>query len=423
MVNYGLLLAGTCGIVWYLRRLSLRLHGNHPAATPRNAPIPEELDNVSYSHINMLNGIPTKPTMRGYVVVGGSGYVGKYIVKLLLMRGETSVRIIDLDSPSEFTENPSVSFIRADVTDAQKIREAISKPFDSTGKAPEVIFYTVALIRFWERASYCFGASYNVNVLGMKNALDAVHDMSPPPLFIFTSSAETAIPSPRIGRLGLDWNSPPYNTVTISDYDPPLVDPYAPTTCYSRTKSMAEDLVRAANGKNGLKTAILRPGFSITGPNDRAITGTLLMKQTPVFDKLWSHTNVCVWDVAAAHLMCEEALETKPEEVAGEAFLISGNPPAWRMRDMRNAAKYYSKKPITLVEVSPLLIYFLAHFVEAFLFLRYHILRPLSWFLGFKPTLNPRWMGELVYLQPATLKYFTDVHIDDSRARKVLGYV
>jgi hypothetical protein len=32
-------------------------------------------------------------------------------------------------------------------------------------------------------------------------------------------------------------------------------------------------------------------------------------------------------------------------------------------------------------------------------------------------------MGELVYIQPATLEYLKDVVIDDSRARKIIGLV
>jgi hypothetical protein len=32
-------------------------------------------------------------------------------------------------------------------------------------------------------------------------------------------------------------------------------------------------------------------------------------------------------------------------------------------------------------------------------------------------------MGELVYIQPATLEYLKDVVIDDSRARKMIGLV
>ena len=32
-------------------------------------------------------------------------------------------------------------------------------------------------------------------------------------------------------------------------------------------------------------------------------------------------------------------------------------------------------------------------------------------------------MGELIYIQPATLEYLRDVVIDDSRARKMIGSV
>jgi|SRR5882762_5237898 hypothetical protein len=63
------------------------------------------------------------------------------------------------------------------------------------------------------------------------------------------------------------------------------------------------------------------------------------MARTPIFDKLWSQTDVCVWDVAAAHLLYEEALHRNPEESAGQAFLVSGNGPAWRVGDIRNAVR------------------------------------------------------------------------------------
>ena len=75
------------------------------------------------------------------------------------------------------------------------------------------------------------------------------------------------------------------------------------------------------------------------GPNDRVLTSTLTMARVPIFDKLWSFTNVCVWDVAAAHLLHEDALRRNPEESAGQAFLISGKGPAWRLHDIRNTVK------------------------------------------------------------------------------------
>lgn len=63
------------------------------------------------------------------------------------------------------------------------------------------------------------------------------------------------------------------------------------------------------------------------------------MPRIPVFDGLWSSTNVCVWDVAAAHLSFEDALRRDSENVGGEAFLVTGNGPAWTMNDSRAALK------------------------------------------------------------------------------------
>ena len=72
--------------------------------------------------------------------------------------------------------------------------------------------------------------------------------------------------------------------------------------------------------------------------------------------------------------------------------------------------------------ISPLLIWVLAHVVEAFLFLRYYSLLPLFALFGARPSITPKWAGELIYLQPSTLEYMRDVVIDDYRARAKLGY-
>ena len=71
----------------------------------------------------------------------------------------------------------------------------------------------------------------------------------------------------------------------------------------------------------------------------------------------------------------------------------------------------------------PLLIWVMAHIVEALLFLRYYLLLPVFAFVGSRPSVTPKWAGELIYLQPSTLEYMRDVVIDDARAREVLGYV
>ena len=58
--------------------LSRRLHGPHPQAAQLKPNYNEEdLDRVSYADIDMLNAIPREPTHAGYVIIGGSGFVGR----------------------------------------------------------------------------------------------------------------------------------------------------------------------------------------------------------------------------------------------------------------------------------------------------------------------------------------------------------
>ena len=70
------------------------------------------------------------------------------------------------------------------------------------------------------------------------------------------------------------------------------------------------------------------------------ICSTLTLPRVPIFDKEWSHTNVCVWDVVSVHFLLEDALDNRPQEVGGQAFLVTGNGRApWSMRENRNAVK------------------------------------------------------------------------------------
>ncbi|KIM89269.1 hypothetical protein PILCRDRAFT_218982 [Piloderma croceum F 1598] len=419
-----MMLIGVLGtfVCLFLILLSRRLRAAHPAANPQPVLSDVQLGEVSYHDIDMLKAIPSQPTLENYVVIGGSGFLGMYIVRLLILRGETKIRVLDLHPPHpDIASNPSVSYIKTDVTSLQSVRDGLTQPFSDGSGLPTVIYHTAAIIRFWERASYTWETSYNVNVQGTANVLSVAKKM-PNTILVYTSTADTCIPRSKFLRLGLDYKIPPYHKVTISDDDSPLKPSQSSQSCYTRSKLLAEQLVIGANGWNGLKTGIIRPGCTIMGPNDRILASTLTMARVPVFDKVWSATNVCVWDVAAAHLLHEDALRRNPEESAGQAFLISGKGPAWRLNDIRNAVKYYSSRPLLFDEVPPLLVYILAHFVEFLLFIRYYALLPFYVLRGSKLRLYPEWMGQLVYMQPSTLEYMRDIVIDDSRAQKILGY-
>jgi hypothetical protein len=142
----------------------------------------------------------------------------------------------------------------------------------------------------------------------------------------------------------------------------------------------------------------------------------LTMQKMPDWAGHSSHTNICVWDAAAAHLQYEDALRCNPRETSGQAFLVTGKSRAWRMKDNLEAVKVWiltfhpvfltmlyqviANKPLALIWLEPLIIFPLCHFVEAFLFLRYYFLLPFYLIFSSKrPRPNPLWMGELVYIR------------------------
>ncbi|KAJ7025549.1 hypothetical protein C8F04DRAFT_1009770 [Mycena alexandri] len=406
---------------WYLYRLIIRLRRSPASHASRlNAhglSSGEELEKVSYKEIDMVKVVPP-PTHEGYAVIGGSGFLGTYIIRLLIMRGETSIRIIDLNPPnSKYLDHASVSFVKTDITSVQSVRDALTAPFPTTGAAPTVIFHTAAMIRFWERASYCWNATYRVNVTGTQNILTVAKEL-PSVMVIYTSSAETVSGSPKFLRI--DWDRYP---VSIHDEGSTPTYPLK-QNCYARSKRMAEQLVIRAAATDGLKTGILRPGHTIIGPNDRMLSSAITMPRLPMWDQPWTSTDICVWDAAAAHLNYEDALRRIPQEVSGEAFLITGRGPAWSLGDVRAAIKHYATRKLIFDELPPLLMYVMAHIMEAFLFLRYHFLLPFTLvFGGGRPSLVPRWLGPAIFLQPATLDgQMIDCIVDDSRAQKILGY-
>ncbi|KAI0269892.1 hypothetical protein BC834DRAFT_819506, partial [Gloeopeniophorella convolvens] len=403
--------------------LSQRLRGPHPLTQRTLSAFDEgDLDTVSYADIDMLNAIPREPTHAGYVVTGGSGFIGSHIVRLLLLRGETNVRILDLaPPPADLAAHPSVTYTKTDITSPGAVRTALLAPFPS-GTVPSVIFHTAAAVRFWERAAYALPASRRVNVDGTAAVLAGAGALPPGAIFVHTSSAALALPRPRFMQLERDLHVPPWNKTTFADADAPLAAPALATTCYVRTKLEAERLVLAANAADGLRTGALRPGVAVVGPGDQVLSATLTMPRAPAFDGLWRHTNVCVWDAAAAHLALEDALRRDAAHVGGEAFLITGDGPAWSMDEVRAALQHYSSRTLVFNELSPLLVFALAHAVEALCFLRYYLFLPFCAVLGQRPRLAPRWLGELVFLQPASLDYLRDVTIDDSKARKMIGY-
>ncbi|KAF8606015.1 NAD(P)-binding protein [Ceratobasidium sp. AG-I] len=364
-------------------------------------------------------------TGRAYVVVGGSGLVGRFIVKSLLARGETLVRIIDVAPPPVSNDQVAVGdlsraeFIKADVTNYESIKDAISRPFRDTGRTAEVVFHVVAVIRHWERLAYLKHLSHAVNVGGTQNVLKVSQELGTVRSFVFTSSMGAYLPPAMYLRLGL------YSRRVTFGEDPPA-DMKLATHHYPTTKREADVLVRAADGVKGIRTGVIRPGMAITGPGDMFITN---YHSNPGPNVTWSgrffQNIVGPWDLARAHLQLADALLTRPDEVAGKGYNITGQSTAHSFDEMRHVIQFYSRRDMGFKTLPALPLYFISHQLEWFFLLRYYTLSALSKINGKQATYLPQWAvsSKVAMFQPSMWDFgFADYIVDDSRARKVLGY-
>ncbi|KAI0292926.1 hypothetical protein BC826DRAFT_1017565 [Russula brevipes] len=134
--------------------------------------------------------LPPK-TGRRYIVVGGAGFLGGWIVRHLLERGEhpKQIRVLDVRAPTRpdliTGLAKHVDFHLGDISDRAQVQAAFSAPWPSPpadtsreGSSPAsaqeiTVFHTAANIRFYERDPRLLHLSDKVNVEGTRNVLDA----------------------------------------------------------------------------------------------------------------------------------------------------------------------------------------------------------------------------------------------------------
>ncbi|ESK96342.1 3-beta hydroxysteroid dehydrogenase isomerase family [Moniliophthora roreri MCA 2997] len=393
-------------------------------------------------------------TGRRYIITGGSGFLGGWMVIQLLERGEDpkNIRILDVRPPNrrDFMSGlaKDVPFIKVDITSKEDVEAAFSAPWPSANEDTEVtVFHTAAVIRFHERHPSLLPLSEKVNIHGSQNVIDAAKKIGATVL-ISTSSASIAhwypgrqfsLPWewPRIfGWFGLERRVPGLRHVMIlgdqEGGDPGekergrLPHDVEEFVCvYSYTKAVAEKLVRAADkttigsGSKLLRTGTLRPGNPIYGPGCDMYEFFLANGKDNVSFSNHSVTNLCyVENIALAHLLYERRLidladgKASPD-VGGQAFTITDPGPPATSGDIHDAIAFFmprftgGKAHYGVKKVSPTFLLLLAHIIE-----KWYLTR--QWYGASIPPVP----GQLVPLQPSTLGLAT-VHpiVDDSRAR------
>lgn len=183
----------------------------------------------------------------------------------------------------------------------------------------------------------------------------------------------------------------------------------------ARSKAEAERAVCTAN-QEGFRTGTIRPGNPIYGQKTDPVLGIVLRMGSCV---TWIphiiQNFVNSRNVALAHLQFEAALAQKDTPMppcAGRTFNVTDPGPPIAFADLYGAAAQLSAKPITVTYKHPLLLFLIAHIIEAWCLLLVRVPLLTKWFGWREPK------GDVHFLQPSVFSVSIHAVIDDTLARK-----
>lgn len=233
------------------------------------------------------------------LVTGGSGFLGKHLIKALQEAGYKDLRTLNRSSCEDLC-NQGVEIIQGDISNYSCVEKAM--------QGCEIVFHVAAKAGVW--GSYKF--YYKANVIGTENVVRACWNCGVSKL-VYTSSPSVV-----------------FNGRSLCNVNEQIGYGTPSKMCaYAKTKALAEQYVLQANGQKGLKTVALRPHL-IFGPGDNHLIPSLLQAArrgllAQVGDgQNWVDLSY-VEDVAQAHVLAMKALENA--DVSGKAYFISQGDP------------------------------------------------------------------------------------------------
>ena len=255
-------------------------------------------------------------TLGNCLVVGGCGFLGYHLVGHLVASGDyASVTVLDRNVQANLCDD--ATYVQADIGDA----DCLAQQFGTV--APSVIFHAASPISALPTSRLAEFAKTNID--GTKSLL-AIAKASPSvKVFVYTSTCDV-------------YANPPHQNVAETHAMWAQNDM---SNEYNRTKAVADELVRAANGPE-LRTACLRLGHAY---GERQVQGLVEMldacEGTKPLVQVGDGTNlmevVSAANVATAHGLTAKLLLQKGSQVGegaapetridGEAFNISDGAP------------------------------------------------------------------------------------------------
>jgi nucleoside-diphosphate-sugar epimerase len=244
------------------------------------------------------------PDKINVLVTGGSGFLGKAIIRELLDPASpvmpAKIRIFDLAEPSEKYDYEQVEYFRGDIRDAAALQDAC--------KDIDMVIHSAAIVDWGIKSDEEVLA---INVGGTENVIRAC-EANNVRYLVFTSSLDAV-----------------YSGRPLINIDESFPYPEDHKTSYCRSKYLAELAVMRANNER-LKTCALRPS-DIYGEADPYHIGSLVnMAKGGFYVRLGNGSASCqhiyVGNIAHAHLQAARALMNGSGTVAGNIYFLTDGP-------------------------------------------------------------------------------------------------
>ncbi|KAK4151876.1 3beta-hydroxysteroid-dehydrogenase/decarboxylase [Chaetomidium leptoderma] len=356
--------------------------------------------------------IPPKLERR-YLVTGGSGLVGGYIVLQLLERGQTpeSIRIVDFRVPNraDMLHGPAanVDFVQTDISSAEATDKAFSKAWDaSVAHLPLTVFHTAAVIVPSDRSRLVHGFCEAVNIRGTQHVVDAARRAGADVLVSTTSASISIRPVelwvPPWRMWSKQWPRHYWQVLDEKDFFEPLRRHEQFYANYPASKAAAERIVCSANSK-GLRTGCIRPANGVYGnPTDNTVGGALAKDIFPTWTSHIVQSFVHGINVAIAHLDFEAILafpEAASSPQAGRPFVITDPNPPISYHDLHFLIQTLATTPFRVLPLQPIIMVLVSY--------------PIEWFslalakFPFLRRVVPELTGEVKHLKPAIFSICT----------------
>lgn len=227
-------------------------------------------------------------------VTGGSGYVGRNLIRHLVARGDHVRALVRSATSAELVERLGAEPVHGDLDAVAALRTGMRDCIAA--------FHCAALVDEWgDRAEF-----RRINVDGTRKVIEAARDARVSVLVHVSTEAVLADGTP----------------ITDADESRPL--PARPLPRYPATKAEAERLVCAANG-GGLRTVIVRPRL-IWGNDDSSVLSKL-EHAVNAGRYMWVHGGRYLTSTCHVDNLCEAMLLAAEKGRGGEAYFVTDGAP------------------------------------------------------------------------------------------------